>query len=148
MSLPPSGWEIPKEIQPTEEGATVGPDYLTIGGSGGPGLHDHCQFRLPDPKKFDADVQSRLRAVLGVLQTPLDDHFLERVKEEWSRWFSARHKPGERPKLKVGSPLDKDLNLLKGYEAELARVESEYREFEKMIERSGKLEISARDLRR
>src|SRR3954463_8221712 len=42
MSLPPRGREIPKEIQPTEEGATVDPDYLTIGASGGPGLHDHC----------------------------------------------------------------------------------------------------------
>src|SRR3954463_2481910 len=43
MSLPPRGREIPKEIQPTEEGATVGPNYLTIGASGGPGLLDHCQ---------------------------------------------------------------------------------------------------------
>src|SRR5512135_1720383 len=43
MSLPPRGREIPKEIHPTEEGATVGPNYLTIGASGGPGLLDHCQ---------------------------------------------------------------------------------------------------------
>jgi hypothetical protein len=42
MSLPPRGWEISKEIQPTEEGVTVGPDYSTIGASSGPGLHDHC----------------------------------------------------------------------------------------------------------
>src|SRR6516162_11144278 len=42
MSLPPRGPEIPKEIQPTEAGATVGPNYLTIGASGGPGLLDHC----------------------------------------------------------------------------------------------------------
>src|SRR5512135_3165190 len=42
MSLPPRGWEIPKELHPTEEGATVGPNYLTIGASGGPGLLDHC----------------------------------------------------------------------------------------------------------
>src|SRR3954463_14077719 len=48
MSLPPRGREIPKEIQPTEEGATVGPDYLTIGASGGPGLLDHCQGHLSD----------------------------------------------------------------------------------------------------
>src|SRR5512135_3321197 len=44
MSLPPRGWEIPKELHPTEEGATVGPDYLTIGASGGPGLLDHCHL--------------------------------------------------------------------------------------------------------
>jgi len=117
------------------------------------GLHQllwltQAEFRLPDPKKLDADVQSRLRAVLGVLQTPLDDRFLGRVKEEWSRWFSARNKPGERPKLKPGCPLERDLNLLERYEGELAGVEAEYREFEKMIERSGKLEVSARDLNR
>ena len=34
-------------IHPTEEGATVGPNYLTIGASGGPGLLDHCHvYRL------------------------------------------------------------------------------------------------------
>ena len=117
------------------------------------GLHQllwltQAEFRLPDPKRLDADVQSRLRAVLGVLQTPLDDRFLGRVKEEWSRWFSARNKPGERPKLKPGCPLDKDLILLGRYEGELAGVEAEYREFEQMIGRSSRLEVSARDLHR
>src|SRR4051794_25251515 len=47
MSLPPRGWGIPEGIHPTEEGATVGPDYLTIGASGGPGLHDHCHEPRP-----------------------------------------------------------------------------------------------------
>src|SRR3954453_18959418 len=47
MSLPPRGREIPKGIQPTEDGATVGPDYLTIGASGGPGLLDHCHPEQP-----------------------------------------------------------------------------------------------------
>src|SRR5512147_718131 len=53
MSLPPYGWEIPKEIHPTEEGATVGPNYLTIGASGGPGLLDHCQARIPGVRPGD-----------------------------------------------------------------------------------------------
>src|SRR5207249_3209810 len=66
------------------------------------GLHQllwltQAEFHLPESKRFDADVQSRLRAVLGVLQTPLDDRFLSRVKQEWSRWFSARGRPGEKP---------------------------------------------------
>ena len=127
--------------------------HLSGGCDSSLGLHQllwltQAEFRLPEPKKFDAGVQSRLRAVLGVLQTPLDDHFLGRVKEEWSRWFSARNKPGERPKVKVGCPLEKDLVLLKRYQAELAAVEAEYLGFENMIERSGRLEISARDLRR
>src|SRR5512142_1057860 len=47
MSWPPRGWKIPEGIHPTEGGATVGPNYLTIGASGGPGLHDHCQLRNP-----------------------------------------------------------------------------------------------------
>src|SRR5262249_33011310 len=47
MSLPPWGREIREGLQPTEEGATVGPDYLTIGASGGPGLLDHCHSLWP-----------------------------------------------------------------------------------------------------
>jgi AAA domain-containing protein len=30
-----------------------------------------AEFRLPEPKKFDANVQAQLRGILGVLQTPL-----------------------------------------------------------------------------
>jgi len=81
------------------------------------GLHQllwltQAEFHLPDPKNFDADVQSRLRTVLGVLQTRQDDRFLGRVKEEWSRWFGARSKPGDKPKLKKDCPLDKALAVL------------------------------------
>ena len=49
--MPPRGWEISKEIHPTEEGATAGPNYLTIGASGGPGLHDHCH-ELERPPRY------------------------------------------------------------------------------------------------
>src|SRR5262249_19710013 len=53
------------------------------------GLHQllwltQAEFRLPDPKKFDAGVQAQLRGILGVLQTPLDDRFIERVKKRWN----------------------------------------------------------------
>ena len=87
---------------------------LAGGSDSSMGLHQllwltQAEFQLPDPKKFDADVQSRLRAVLGVLQTPLDDRFYCRVREQWSRWFSARSKPGEKPKLKKDCSLDKNL---------------------------------------
>src|SRR5262249_37290544 len=32
-----------------------------------------AEFQPPEPKKFDADVQSQLRQIPGVWQTPLDD---------------------------------------------------------------------------
>src|SRR3954452_18564603 len=68
MSLPPSGWEIPKEIQPTEEGATVGPDYLTIGASGGPGLHDHCQ----PPLLLDIGLPAEARDLVVAAPDPAE----------------------------------------------------------------------------
>src|SRR4029077_20645299 len=92
--------------------------------------------------------QSRLRAVLGVLQTPLDDRFLARVKEEWSRWFGARSKPGVRPKLKKDCPLDKALAFLEQRKADLSRIELEYENFEKMMKRSADLEVQSRKWRR
>src|SRR4051794_34941731 len=70
MSLPPRGWEIPREIQPTEEGATVGPNYLTIGASGGPGLHDHCHHR--GNTIIRAGTYAKAQLLVGLnLTTPL-----------------------------------------------------------------------------
>ncbi len=126
---------------------------LTGGSDSSLGLHQllwltQAEFHLPDPKKFDADVQSRLRAVLGVLQTPLDDLFLNRVKGEWSRWFGARSKAGEKPKLKKDCPLDKALAGLEQHRAELTEIETAYQGFERMMEKSGGLEVLSRDLQR
>jgi DNA repair exonuclease SbcCD ATPase subunit len=117
------------------------------------GLHQllwltQAEFQLPDPAKFDPDVQSQLRAVLGVLQTPLDDRFLISMEDQWSRWFGARSKPGEKPKLKKDCPLDKARAALEYKKAELARIESEYERFEAMMERSAGLEVASGDLRR
>jgi energy-coupling factor transporter ATP-binding protein EcfA2 len=117
------------------------------------GLHQllwlsQAEIRLPDPKDFDTDVQSQLRTVLGVLQTPLDDCFLARVKKEWSRWYGARSKPGEKPKLKKDCALDKALVLLSQQTAELSDIEEKHKEDEKRMERSGDLEVVKRDLRR
>jgi DNA repair exonuclease SbcCD ATPase subunit len=107
-----------------------------------------AEFHLPEPKEFDGDVQSQLRSVLGVLQTPLDDRFLGCVKQEWSRWFGARSKPGEKPRLKKDCALDQALAVLEQHKAELAEIEREYEAFEKMTQNSGNLEVLARDLRR
>ncbi len=117
------------------------------------GLHQllwltQAEFQLPEPKKFDSDVQSRLRNVLGVLQTPLDDRFIGRVKEEWSRWFSVRNRPGERPKIKKDCLLDKALAELDRLKIELLNSESEYQDFEKKMVRSANLEVRSRDLQR
>ncbi len=126
---------------------------LAGGSDSSMGLHQllwltQAEFQLPDPKKFDADVQSRLRAVLGVLQTPLDDRFYCRVREQWSRWFSARSKPGEKPKLKKDCSLDKNLAVLARLKSDLALIEAEFAVEERLIERSSDLELVARDLRR
>lgn len=126
---------------------------MTGGSDSSLGLHQllwltQAEFHLPDPKKFDTDVQSRLRGVLGVLQTPLDDQFLGRVKERWSRWFGARSKPGEKPKLKKGCPLDKNQEELARLQVDLSEIEKEFQNFEQMIERSNYLELRSRDLRR
>lgn len=107
-----------------------------------------AEFRLPEAKHFDADVQSRLRAILGVLQTPLDDYFLGRVKDEWSRWFGSRNRPGEKPKLKKECSLAKNLASLDKGRTELENVEAEFQGFERLMEQSADLEIQARDLRR
>jgi hypothetical protein len=107
-----------------------------------------AEFHLPDPRNFDPDVQSQLRAVLGVLQTPLDDRFLARIKGEWSRWFNARGRPAEKPKLKKDCPLDKLMTLLRQRRTELTEIEAEYQEAESMMARSAGLEVRSRDLRR
>lgn len=125
---------------------------LTGGSASSLGLHQllwltQAEFHLPDPKKFDEGVQSRLRAVLGVLQTPLDDRFLDRVKQGWAKYFDARSKRGEKPKLKKDCLLDKMRATLDQYQAELTQIEGEYRTFEDKVEKCGDLEIQVRDLR-
>ncbi len=117
------------------------------------GLHQllwltQAEFHLPSPKEFDAGVQSRLREVLGSLQTALDDRFISEVKRRWSRWFTVRQKPGEAPKLKKGCPLDAKKEELKGRSEEWEAVETQYRTLEALVERSGELEVRVRDLKR
>jgi hypothetical protein len=70
---------------------------------------DQAQFALPDAKNFDTDVQASLRRVLGVMQTPRDDAFIERVTERRSTWFTARNKSGD---YKPSCDLARSLKLL------------------------------------
>jgi hypothetical protein len=57
-----------------EEGATVGPNYLTIGASGGPGLLDHCQpssFKVEvTPGRFAETIGTELDRLERAGQTP------------------------------------------------------------------------------
>jgi DNA repair exonuclease SbcCD ATPase subunit len=116
------------------------------------GLHQllwltQAEYRLPDPKKFDADVQSRLRGVLGVLQTPLDDRFIERVRKEWSRWFTSYNTPGQATKLKPQCSLSKSLAALEVCRDRSADIEAKFQNVEAMTERSLALEEGAQRIR-
>jgi len=126
---------------------------LTGGSESNLGLHQllwltQAKFHLPEPKKFDANVQSRLREVLGVLQTPLDDRFIRKVKEEWSHFYAAIYKPGTNPKLKKDCPLDKLRKELERCQGEFNRLEEEFQSFEKRMERSNNLEVLVREMKK
>jgi len=127
---------------------------LLCGGTGSDsGLHQllwltQAEFKLPKKNDFDEDLKSQLRAVLGVLQTPLDNRFIGRVKDNWSRWFTARSKPKEKPQLKGACSLAKALEELSEVRTKLDEIEREFQRFESMANRSGDLEVVKRDLRR
>lgn len=109
------------------------------------GLHQllwltQAEFRLPDPRKFDANVQAQLRGILGVLQTPLDDRFVERVKKRWNTWFSGQRKPGQIPKIKESCKLADTLKNLEGLRKELQESETKFSEVERLLGQAAKLE--------
>jgi DNA repair exonuclease SbcCD ATPase subunit len=107
-----------------------------------------AEFRLPDPKKFDAGVQSQLRGILGVLQTPLDDRFIERVKKRWNTWHSGQRKVGKTSQVKDSCTLAENLNRLAAAQAELNDYEAKFSEIEALLRQSGELEVRRNDLER
>jgi hypothetical protein len=107
-----------------------------------------AEFRLPEPKKFDPDVQSQLRGILGVLQTPLDDRFIGRVKTHWSMWHGGQRKVGKNPPLKEGSRLAGNLARLNEVRAELSESESEFTDIERLLQQTSDLEARKSDLDR
>ena len=117
------------------------------------GLHQllwltQSEFRLPDAKKFDANVQAQLRAILGVLQTPLDDRFIERVKKRWNVWYSGQRKPGKQQELKESCKLAENLKKLKAGQKELQDSEARFGEVEGLLRQTDELEIRKLDLKR
>ena len=117
------------------------------------GLHQllwltQSEFRLPDAKKFDANVQAQLRAILGVLQTPLDDRFIERVKKRWNVWYSGQRKPGKQQELKESCKLAENLRKLKAGQKELQDSEARFGEVEGLLRQTDELELRKFDLKR
>ena len=106
-----------------------------------------AEFRLPDAKKFDAGVQAQLRGILGVLQTPLDDRFIERVKNRWNEWHSGARKADKAPPLKENCSLSQLARKLTEAQTELNEKEQKFKEVEMLLLETENLEVQAKDLR-
>jgi hypothetical protein len=117
------------------------------------GLHQllwltQAEFQLPDAKSFDPEVQARLRGILGVLQTPLDDRFIQRVRSRWNRWFSGQRKPGKAPQMKEGCGLADYLRKHAACQKELQEGEAKFTEIEGLLRKAAELGSETRDLGR
>jgi DNA repair exonuclease SbcCD ATPase subunit len=126
---------------------------LVGGDDSGKGLRQllwltQAEFRLPDPKKFDASVQAQLRGVLGVLQTPLDDRFIDRVRKRWNEWYSGQRKAGKQHQIKDGCRLAQNLGRLVGAQADLEKCETRFNELEGQLRQTSELEARRLDLDR
>jgi DNA repair exonuclease SbcCD ATPase subunit len=107
-----------------------------------------AEFRLPDPKKFDTNVQAKLRGILGVLQTPLDDRFIARVRKRWNEWHSGQRKAGKQHPIKDGCRLAQNQTKLKSEKAELEACETLFNELEVQLRQTSELEERRLDLDR
>jgi DNA repair exonuclease SbcCD ATPase subunit len=126
---------------------------LVGGDDSGKGLRQllwltQAEFRLPDPKKFDPDVQAQLRGILGVLQTPLDDRFIERVRKQWNEWYSGQRKVGKQHQLKDGCRLAQNQSKLNGNKADQEVCETRFNELEAQLRQTSELEERRLDLDR
>ena len=107
-----------------------------------------AEFRLPEPKKFDANVQAQLRGILGVLQTPLDDRFTDRVRKRWNEWYSGQRKAVKQQQIKDGCKLAQNLSRLTDAQAELETCETRFNELEGQLRQTSELEARGIDLDR
>jgi predicted nucleic acid-binding Zn-ribbon protein len=126
---------------------------LTGGDDSHKGVHQllwltQAEFRLPDAKKFDAGVQAQLRGILGVLQTSLDDCFMQRVKKRWNTWYSGQRKVGKRHEIKDGCKLAEKLTKLEETQEELKKSEGKFYEVEGLLRQAAELELEKLDLDR
>src|SRR6185503_11767675 len=86
--------------------------------------------------------------ILGVLQTPLDDRFIEQVKKRWNTWHSGQRKTGKPPALKDACNLAENLGALAKAKQELAECESKFVEIETLLRQAADLEQSIQELNR
>jgi DNA repair exonuclease SbcCD ATPase subunit len=107
-----------------------------------------AEFHLPDPKKFDTDVQAQLRGILGVLQTPLDDRFIGKVRKRWNEWHSGQRKAGKQHAIKDGCLLAQNQSKLESDKAELEACETRFNELEAQLRQTTELEERRLDLDR
>jgi predicted nucleic acid-binding Zn-ribbon protein len=107
-----------------------------------------AEFQLPIANEFDTNVRAQLRGILGVLQTPLDDRFSERVRKRWNEWYSGQRKAGKQHAIKSGCQLAQDLVRLAEAQAEFERGESRYHELEAQLRQTSELEARRSDLGR
>jgi DNA repair exonuclease SbcCD ATPase subunit len=107
-----------------------------------------AEFRLPDPKKFDAGVQAQLRGILGVLQTALDDLFIERVKKRWNSWYSGQRKVGKQHEIKDSCTLAEKLKKLDVTQLELKESDGKFNEIEGLLRQTAELELRKLDFER
>lgn len=126
---------------------------LVDGDDAGKGLRQllwltQAEFKLPDAKKFDSNVQAQLRGILGVLQTPLDDRFMDRVRKSWNEWYSGQRRVGKQHQIKDGCPLSQKLDSLAEAREELENCETRFRELEDQLRQTNELETRRFDLDR
>jgi hypothetical protein len=105
-----------------------------------------AEFQLPDAKKFDPQIQAQLRGILGVLQTPLDDQFIRRVKEHWNTWYAGQRKAGKQASMKANCKLLQQLEQLAAANKELEESKSKFNEVEASLRRIDQLDIGTRNL--
>jgi chromosome segregation ATPase len=123
------------------------------GDDSGRGLHQllwltQAEFRLPDAKKFDAGVQAQLRGILGVLQTSLDDRFIDRIKKRWNVWHGGQRKEGKKHDVKDGCKLAERLKKLNETKKELDDSDGKFNEVEGLLRQTAELELRKLDLER
>ncbi len=117
------------------------------------GLHQllwltQAEISLPNAKEFDATIQAQLRGVLKVLQTSLDDRFIERVKRRWNVWYGGQRKAGTQLKIKDNSKLAENLTKLGAMQKELQENDSKFNEIEALLRQAADLEQAKLDLDR
>jgi DNA repair exonuclease SbcCD ATPase subunit len=117
------------------------------------GLHQllwltQAEFRLPKTKDFDGSVQTQLRGILGVLQTPSDDRFIEQVTKRWNEWYSGQRKAGKTRNIKASCKLAEHLLALAEAQKELSDSETKFKEVESLLRQTADLESAKLDLNR